>query len=54
MRARELAPSASRSRLYDVERSTTVGSDIAVNTIDDVPTKSGAGSGKSDPRAWLS
>ena len=37
MRACEFAAVASSSKLEDVERSTTEGADIAVDTIDDVP-----------------
>ena len=51
MRACELAVEASNSRIDDVYRITTEGADIDVDTIDDVHTSDGAGSGKLDPPA---
>ena len=51
MRSPELAAKVSRLRFADIERSTTEGADIAVDTTDGDPTTEGAGSGKSDPTA---
>ncbi|XP_027771477.1 uncharacterized protein LOC114076530 [Solanum pennellii] len=44
MRDHELAAMASSSRIFDVERSTTEGVDIAEDTNDGVPTTEGVGS----------
>ena len=49
MRAQEVAIGASRSRIADVERSTTEGVVIAANTTDGIPIIEGAGSRKLDP-----
>ena len=49
MRAQEVAFGASRSRIVDVERSTTKGTIIAAYTTDGFLTTKGAGFEKLDP-----
>ena len=52
IRARELTTWASSSRLDDVERSTTEGADISIDTTDGVFTNDEASSEKPKPPAY--
>ena len=51
MGARELAVWESSCRIYDIERSTNEGADIAADITDGVPSTDGAGSRQPDPHA---